>query len=181
MRDMKAASMMTFGAIINSRSLSMGSCLNGGWDLRPEEMRRAVVVKKVSHSNESSPTSEIRSSRGKMADSDKSDVLGGPLVVDSELRLGSCIICWTAASDNGENVDRCMRVVPHRSTAEEATDSIWLLPASGFSHRRYRYRRGSVPSPITADSTIERSLSKDSGEVENQNERIDNFGERKSR
>ena len=139
MRDMKAASIMDFEAILSSRSLSMGSCLSGEWELCPEEMRRAVVVKKVIHSNESSPASEIRSSRGKMADSGKSDVLGGLLAVDSEVRLGSRIICWTAASDNGGNVDRRMRVVPHRSTAEEATDSICLLPVSGFSHRRYRY------------------------------------------
>ena len=113
MGDMKAVSMMTLGLTSRLISLATGPCLSEGCELCSEEVRRMVVVKKVSHSNEPSSPSERYSSRGKMLCSDKLGALGGLLAMDSTRRLGSCIICWTAVSDKGKNVDRLSRVGPH--------------------------------------------------------------------
>ena len=134
MRDMKAPSTMTSGKISSSLSLSMGPCLSGGLELVPEEIRRVVVVKKVSHSNETSSPSDRRSSRGKMSDSDKLSVLGGPFIVSHARRLGSRIICWTAASDKNEDTVSSSRAGPHRRTAAEAADSIRVLVSSRDHH-----------------------------------------------
>ena len=137
-----------------------------------------VVVKKVIHSNDFPPPSLRRSSRGKMSDSDKLGVLGGPLAVFHVRRLGSCILCWIAASDNGEEPINFSRAGPHRRTAEVA-DSICTL-VSKMDHRRNRYRRWKVSSPMITGSKIERSLSGGlRGEYEN--ERVVNVGERRNR
>jgi hypothetical protein len=60
---------------------------------------------------------------GKASGGDESDTLGSPFVVVHAVSLGSCMMCWTAASDKGTDMVSVVREEPYRRTAEERAES----------------------------------------------------------
>ena len=117
------------------------------------------------------------------SDSVKLGVLGSPLTVSLVLRLGSRIICWTAASDKGGNIRSFSRAGPRRSTAEGAADAICSPASPGIHQWRRRCRRWKVYNPMTTGRSIESTLSGDSermGEYQVRGSAF-SFGDRRSR
>jgi len=181
--DMKAVSTGTSGQAVRVVSLEIGPRFDGILLLSPEGIRRVVAAKKGSHWSDTSDSSHRVLSLGKASHGDKSGAFGGPSIGRHAVRLGSCMICRTAASDKIIRTASDSREGPHRRTAEEAADFRLRFACIGGGQLRRNDRRGKVSSSRITDAMLEmtssRSPAAESGKYES--ERYVKRGERKRR